>query len=201
MGTDESTDDQILYRIQSGDTSAWGEAFRAYKPMMTRIAGGSLSVRGGEALMGFTPDDVVMECFRKLIGKDLQHVISLRSYLASATKNTAIDMVRARATERRYADVIEVERLVASTEEKALLALQGERIRQRLDVLTPQQRVALVERVMKGRPAVDVGADLGVSGAAVAGLVRRALSRIRPLVAADMADDDGVYEEEEGERV
>jgi RNA polymerase sigma factor (sigma-70 family) len=169
--------------------------------MMTRIAGGSLSVRGGEALMGFTPDDVVMECFRKLIGKDLQHVISLRSYLASATKNTAIDMVRARATERRYADVIEVERLVASTEEKALLALQGERIRQRLDVLTPQQRVALVERVMKGRPAVDVGADLGVSGAAVAGLVRRALSRIRPLVAADMADDDGVYEEEEGERV
>jgi RNA polymerase sigma factor (sigma-70 family) len=193
------SDEELLARLRAGDTDAWGEVYSAYRVMLHRVARRTLDVREGGTLLGLGPEDVVLECFTEVMERGVGEVRrTLRAYLRRAVYNKAVDVVRAKVRQRRYEGAIVQSGVEESAEERATLALRGEEIREHLGILTEQQRRALTERVMRNRSATEVAKEMGISDSAVAGLVRRAMKHIAPLLSEHVEPTNEVTEEEGG---
>jgi RNA polymerase sigma factor (sigma-70 family) len=76
----------------------------------------------------------------------------------------------------------------ADVERVALARLRLECAQRELSALPPRERHALVERVMKGRPAKEVAGELQVSPQRVSQLVNQAIGRLR--ARCDPTEDD-----------
>jgi len=163
-----------------------------------RVARRTLDVRGGRAVLGVDADDVIAEAFVAVMKKGVSRVISLRAYLCQVVRNKAVDAVRARLRERHLEGADVDSPVVENAEERAVLALRNEEIRAHLGILTEQQRRAVTERVLRGRPTNEVARELGVSGPRIAALVRQAMQKIKALMVDDQAAVRRIDEEEGG---
>lgn len=181
------TDAELLARLQAGDDSAWGQIYEAHRAILWRIAQRILDIGGDGSLRGLGSEDVVLETITEIMEKGVAGVTNLRSFLVRSVRNRAIDMIRTDRTANRKAPLL-IEDEVASAEERALLAVLAEKVREYMEVLTPQEFTALTERVVKGRKAVEVGRDMGISGTRVSQLVKSGCDRLRPLVAGELDD-------------
>jgi RNA polymerase sigma factor (sigma-70 family) len=181
------TDAELLARLQAGDDSAWGQIYEVHREGLWRTARRVLRVGVDGSLRGLSPDDVVLDTMTEIMKKGVTSVTNLRSFLVRSVRNRAIDMIRADSTANRKAPLL-IEDDVASAEERALLAVLGEKVRECMEVLTPQEYTALTERVIKGRKAVEVARDMGISGTRVSQLVKAGCDRLRPLIAGELDD-------------
>jgi RNA polymerase sigma factor (sigma-70 family) len=181
------TDAELLARLRAGDESAWGEVYEAHREILWRIARRVLRIGADGSLRGLSPEDVVLETMTGIMEKGVDGVTNLRAFLRTSVQFTAVDMIRADCTANRKAMLL-LEDDVASAEEQALVAVLAEKVRECMELLTPQEHTAITERVLKGRKAVDVAGDMGISDTRVSQLVKAGSDRLRPLVARELDD-------------
>lgn len=182
------TDAELLARLQAGDDSAWGEVYEAHRVVLWRIARRVLDIGVDGSLRGLGPEDVVLETMTDIMEKGVDGVTNLRAFLRSSVQFTAIDMIRADRTANRKAPML-LEEDVASAEERAFVAVLAEKVRECMEVLTPQEYTALTERVLKGRKAVEVAREMGISDTRVSQLVKAGCDRLRPMIARELDDN------------
>jgi RNA polymerase sigma factor (sigma-70 family) len=171
----EPSDAELVSRIRLGDLSAWDVVTDRYGSDMQSAA---LRKLGGNRSAA---EDAAQEAFRKLLEKTLPSVSNLRAYVITVTINTAIDMARKGDHEVPQQDFPEGAD-PQDVEEEVQRALLAARVREHMQLLGVKERIALQERVLKSRSAVDVGRQLEVTGQRVSQLVTSALEKLRPLV-------------------
>jgi len=196
MGT---ADEELLSRIRAGDSDAWADAFKEYHRLTRRVVTAAM---GGAArsVFGRSADDVETIVWQEAMRNGVPDGVSLRAHLLQLCRSRAIDALRrGRAhpeEELPSSDEEDTEKVRpgdieiyngGSVEEEVAQGDLAERISAHLGVLTDGQRYAVVERVMKQRPAKDVAAELNVSPPRVAQLVTQAYKRLRPALDADEA--------------
>jgi RNA polymerase sigma factor (sigma-70 family) len=148
----------------------------------------ALAAIGGRAnneILGKSADDIVGDLIAEFMvkGTDLSQKSNLRGYLTSAVRNRVRDLHRRSRFEGPealepddVAGLVDIEDAV-DREELAGQATAA------LDQLPERERYAVVERVMKRRPAQEVGPELGVTSQRVSQLVNAGLGRLRRLPA------------------
>ncbi|MHB1413753.1 MAG: sigma-70 family RNA polymerase sigma factor, partial [Chloroflexota bacterium] len=143
---------------------------------------------------GVSAYDVVSEVMASLQEDGIPpDVRNLRAYLATATGNKAIDVIRRNTVERQVGGkVVRQPRYESLPDGEAAVMLESERdaeavvveiamreaVLANLSLLTPNERFVLVERVFRRRPAREVAEELGVSPQRISQLARAASKRI-----------------------
>jgi RNA polymerase sigma factor (sigma-70 family) len=172
------SDDVLLAGVRAG-TPDWGRIYLAHREAMYHAAAWALE---GRAHAGVSASDVVqkviMEVQRLGLPTDAR---DLEALLVRRTLQRAYDEIR-RA--RRH-PTIPLEDTLDRVDEQAdverivLARLRLECAQRELPALPPRERHALVERVMKGRPANEVAGELQVTPQRVSQLVNQAIGRLR----------------------
>jgi len=157
----------------------WAEVWFEQKDAMLAAAN---SVLHGSSALGMDAMDVASTVMEEMIRKGPPPPdVPLRPLLVVAAKRRAIDAIRRKTTrfEDRRADPEDRSENEDTLEEgvedddlavRAIVAVGN---------LPPRERYAIVERVMKERPAAEVGPELGVTPQRVSQLVNSGLDRIR----------------------
>lgn len=120
---------------------------------------------------------------------------SVGAWLAGIARHAVADWWRGRGREEPRADAAERADVAETTgddpEGAALRAEGADELRRHLGLLTAREREAVALRFGAGLHSEEVGAALGVSGAAARMLVYRAVGRLRSAIAAEevMIDD------------
>ena len=147
----------------------------------------ALAAIGGpdKEILGKSADDIVGDLVAEFMvnGADLSQKRNLRGYLAAAVRNRVRDLHRRSRFERPEAhdpdDVVEYDDIEDAVDREELAS----QATAALDQLPERERYAIVERVMKCRPAQEVGPELGVMPQRVSQLVNAGLGRLRKLPA------------------
>lgn len=160
----------------------WAAAYGEYGRAMRATAAAALGGRYKE-ILGKSADDIVGDVIAELMVKDLSHVTNLRNYLISAVRNRVRDLQRRSEYERPEAIDFDAKVGVEDIEEPVDTAALAQQAVAGLDELPERERYAIIERVMKCRPANEVGPELGVQPQRVSQLVNAGLGRLRGLPA------------------
>jgi RNA polymerase sigma factor (sigma-70 family) len=147
----------------------------------------ALAAIGGpdKEILGKSADDIVGDLIAEFMvnGTDLSQKSNLRGYLTAAVRNRVRDLHRRSKFERPEAldadDVVGHEDIEDAVDREELAS----QATAALDQLPERERYAIVERVMKCRPAQEVGPELGVTPQRVSQLVNAGLGRLRKLPA------------------
>ncbi|MHB1004095.1 MAG: RNA polymerase sigma factor [Chloroflexota bacterium] len=194
-------DEALLAGVRSGRPD-WQAIYLAYRRLMLGVAAKVLGrdqpcpAEGGLSRLhgGVSASDVVSEVVASLQEDGIPPAVrNLRAYLATATANKAIDVIRRNTVERqvegkvvhqpRYESLPDGEAGVMPEREldtEAVVAeiAMREAVLANLSLLTPNERFVLGERVFKRRPAREVAEELGVSPQRISQLARAASKRI-----------------------
>jgi RNA polymerase sigma factor (sigma-70 family) len=173
------SDDVLLEGVRAG-TPDWGRIYLAHREAMYHAAAWALE---GRAHAGVSAGDVVHKVVIELQRLGLPaDTRDLRAVLVRRTLQRAYDEVRrARRHPTISLEDADVERIV-------LARLHLECAQRELPGLPPRERHAVVERVMKGRPANEVAGDLQVTPQRVSQLVNQAIRKLR--AKCDPTEDD-----------
>lgn len=164
----------------SATTAAWAEIYSEHGRAMRVVAIAALGGKDKE-ILGKSGDDVVGDLIAELMtkGEDLSTKTNLRGYLNAAVRNRVRDLHRRSKFEHpddiEPADAISDEDIEAEVDR---LELGGQAVAA-LEDLPERERYAIVENVMKGRQAKDVGPELDVKPQRVSQLVNAGLGRLR----------------------
>ena len=169
---------------ERADIPSWAELFEQHAAAMrvsvSAIIQGNAD-QGDPTTAGTSADDVVSDVFRELIDKgDSLPAGSERSFLCRRARDRAIDRIRATSIRRRHelagrAD----ERTDLGTEETVIDQFDAAAIIDALDRLPDRERSVVEERVLLGRPAKDVAAELGVAPQYISQIVKATCDKIR----------------------
>jgi RNA polymerase sigma factor (sigma-70 family) len=151
------------------------------------IRAAALAAIGGpdKEILGKSADDIVGDLIVEFMvnGTDLSQKSDLRGYLTAAVRNRVRDLHRRSKFERPEAldpdDVVGHEDIEDAVDRDELAS----QATAALDQLPERERYAIVERVMKCRPAQEVGPELDVRPQRVSQLVNAGLGRLRKLPA------------------
>jgi RNA polymerase sigma factor (sigma-70 family) len=136
-------------------------------------------------VLGKTADEVVGDVIEELMtkGTDLSQVGNVRGYLNAAVRNRVRDLHR----RSKFEAPVDLDFDIIVGAEDIEAEVDREELRQQamtgLDQLPERERYALVERIMKCRPAQDVAAEIGVKPQQVSQLYNAALQKLRQLPA------------------
>lgn len=192
----ETTDEELLARIRAGEPDTWATAYKQYRELTHRVTANAM--RGeSRSVLGRSADDVEIAVWQEAMRLGVPEGVSLRAHLIKLCKSRAVDALR-RGTARPEDELPESDDEKVrpgdadtyngvSVEELVVRADLADRISAHLDLLTDGQRYAVIERVMKQRPAKDVAVDLDVAPPRIAQLVTQAFKKLRPALAADEA--------------
>jgi RNA polymerase sigma factor (sigma-70 family) len=173
-------------RVSSVPTSI-GDWAMIYAEHGTAMRAAALAAIGGpdKEILGKSADDVVGDVIAEVMvnGTDLTQNTNPRGYLTAAVRNRVRDLHRRSEFERPETldsdDVVGCEDIEAAVDCKELAG----QAKASLDQVRERERYAIVERVMKCRPAKEVGRELGVTSQRVPQLVNAGLGRLRKLPA------------------
>jgi RNA polymerase sigma factor (sigma-70 family) len=176
----------VLDAARAGEAWAWTRLYEALSPAVA----GYLRVQGARDVDDLT-SEVWLGVFRAIArfeGDEAQ----FRSWVFVIAHNRLVD--ERRRTGRRPQDLVEsndLERLAPVTEDStansALLA--RERVEALCEQLSPDQRDAVLLRVVADLPNAEIAAALGKNEGAVRVLLHRGLGRLRELLAEEQDDD------------
>lgn len=179
-----SDDEPIVARLRAGDAVAFDEVVRANFPLLSRVATRLTgSIADGE--------EVAQEVlFRIWMRRETLRVSStLTVYLLSAVRNRALNVVRDREVAERhqlhFGETADHE-LTTSPETNMLDLERRRRVARALAALAPRHRLAVELRYGARASFLEVGATLGISGAAAEQLVRRAVVALRRLLGEEL---------------
>lgn len=141
------------------DETALGAAYAAHAGALLAFAGRLLGDHqlAEEAVQEtFVRAWLACSRFDPLVG-------SLRSWLFTIARNVVVDLARARAARPSIpADAALLELLAAPEEDDLDHGLRALEVDEALSQLSPEHREALVETYLKGRPARELAAELGI---------------------------------------
>ena len=182
------SDDVLLAGVRAG-TPDWGGIYLAHRKAMYHAA---VWVLEGRALAGVSAGDVVQKVVIELQRLGLSaDTRDLGALLVRRTIQRAYDELRRaqrHPTIPLEEDAHDLADEQADVERIVLARLRLECAQRELPGLPPRERHALVERVMKARPATEVAGELQVSPQRVAQLVNQAIGRLR--AKCDPTEDD-----------
>lgn len=174
----------------------WADIYAEHGQSMRTAARAAIGVNRNasvQEILGKSADDVVGDVIEELMtkGTDLGQIHNLHGYLNAAVRNRVRDLHRRSKFESP--DDLDPDIIVGDRDIEA--EIDREELRQQakaaLSELPGRERYALVERIMKRRPAQDVAAELGVKPQQVSQLYNAALKRLRRLPEfADLLSDD-----------
>jgi RNA polymerase sigma factor (sigma-70 family) len=168
--------DSILAATRAGAEWAWTRIYDDLAPVLL----GYLRGRGAAE-----PEDLLGEVFLRVV-RDLATFEGderdFRSWVFTIAHHRLIDDVRRRG--RRPLRPMAPEDLgealgVGDTEQDALARLGGDRVRELISTLSPDQQDALLLRVVADLSVEEIGRAIGKRPGAVKALQRRALARLR----------------------
>jgi RNA polymerase sigma factor (sigma-70 family) len=182
------SDDVLLAGVRAG-TPDWGRIYLAYREAMFHAAGWVLE---GQAHAGVSAGDVVQKVVIELQRLGLPaDTRDLGALLIRRTIQRACDELRRAQRhptiplEEQVHDLADEQ---ADVERIVLARLRLACAQRELPGLPPRERHALVERVMKGRPANEVAGELQVTPQRVSQLVNQAIRKLR--AKCDPTEDD-----------
>lgn len=175
--------ERVAAILRGGDLAAWApiyaENVEAMKSKARQMMGGDHAAA----------EQAVHDAFGKLMKSGLpSNMRSIRAYLLVATESASIDAIRKTGREVPNSEAVETElsQVPGSDDvEDTVLRLMrkdaiAEALNDALHLLSEKERYVIEERVKKGRAAVEVGAEIEVSGSRVNQLVIAALEKLRP---------------------
>ena len=166
--------DPILAAIQAGDRTAWGRAFAEHRERMYAAAFRVLRDQHDSL-------DAVQNAFSSVMTSapdKLATVDSLGPYLAGVARNKAIDLIR-KNHRIQATDPDEMSDLTSGgldVEELAGDRLALETAADVLSVMPEDARYAYKQRVLMGRKAKEVAAELGCTPQYIPQLIKKALT-------------------------
>lgn len=165
----------VLPRLRAGDDDAFAAMHDLLAPMLGSLALGV--VRDAE-----TAADVVQDAFVAFVvalpGLEMASPRAVRAWLATTTRNRALDVLRSAERSRR-ADVEVGGVELADEPGHDPVAITDPEMAAALEALPEDQRSALLLTHVAGLSAGEAGAALGRSRTAVYGLVRRGQRALR----------------------
>jgi RNA polymerase sigma-70 factor (ECF subfamily) len=176
---DRAADAALLAAVAGGDPRALGDLYDRHAKLAFVLA---LRLVGDRR----AAEDVVHDAFLAIwrgaatFRTDRGNV---RSWLVAIVRNTAIDHLRARQRIVGGDDALDGAARARSGQadvgDLAAAAIDGERVRQALATLTPEQRQAVGLAFLSGLSHAEIARQLGVPLGTVKGRVRLGLARLR----------------------
>ncbi len=166
----------VLTAARAGGEWAWARIYDDLAPVVL----GYLRTRGATE-----PEDLLGEVFLRIV-QDLARFDGnerqFRSWVFTIAHDRLVDDLRQRG--RRRLSPVAPEELgealgVGDAEENALVRLEGERVRELISTLSPDQQDALLLRVVADLSVEQIARAIGKRPGAVKALQRRALARLR----------------------
>ncbi len=179
MADDPSLETQLIRCAAAGNTGAFSQLVRKYRPQVVRTAYGIV----GSAMEA---DDVAQEAFIKAWSNlpDFRQQSGFSTWLYRITVNAAIDAVRRRRPEAPLADALPGERV--APEEEALRRERQRDVRGAIQELPPAARAALVLREYEQLTYREIAAVLDIP----IGTVMSRLSYARQLLRERLTTHD-----------
>ncbi len=181
----------LVARLVAGDESALGEITQRYGALVYGLARRvTLSV----ALAEDVAQDVFVELWRRPDRFDPQRG-SLRTFLALQAQRRAVDAVRTATRrsgrEQRHHDLaspLEVARASdIGPDDVAERRHLEEQVREAVNQLPSEQRIVIELAYYGGRSQREVASELGIPEGTAKSRMRLALSKLKPLLDAQMA--------------
>jgi RNA polymerase sigma factor (sigma-70 family) len=176
----ESLSDAVLVAsLRSGDAAVATEFVRRFQG---RVYGLALAITRDPSQAEDVAQESLLRAW-KAAGKYDPARAAVTTWLLTITRNTAIDVVRARRTTPVAPEILEEvlsgTSLVADTAETAVRRLDSQRALRRLSSLHPNQARAVVLAVLGGCTAAEVGELEGIPLGTAKTRIRLGLMRLR----------------------
>lgn len=195
----DELDQQRLYAIARGDTTAFTELFQAYAVALVNAA---YRIVRDSAVAEDLVQDVYLSVWRA--GPSLRVMGSVRGYLYGAVRNSALKWLRHQGVEQRWlrqSTELTVESNTSSRHHASvplasapLVTAQFDakeldaRVRAAIDQLPPQAREIFLLRWSEQMTYAEIAAALGLAVKTVENHIGRALKVLRRLLEADRSD-------------
>jgi RNA polymerase sigma-70 factor (ECF subfamily) len=166
----ENSEANLVAAARKGDAESFSRLCEQHYPALVAIAYSQLADR---ALAEDAAQEALLVAYRD-IGK-LQETGRFLPWLAAICRNIAVDMVKARARERRIGTRDSSFAVVTGHHEQDTVAI----VREIIARLDPDARGIILLRYYNGMTYGQIAALLGVSEEAVNGQLRRARHTIR----------------------
>lgn len=176
--TPGEADDRLLLQLsRAGDTDAFAELFRRYRPFAVRVAARTSS--------RVDPDDASAEAFARVwhslrAGGGPERTFT--PYLAAAVRNVILNWSRRQETPIEPAtlsEVIEDTGGGAAVEDTAIAISEASMVVRAFGTLPERWRTALWATEVEGRPVAELAEELRLSGNAASALCLRAREGLR----------------------
>jgi RNA polymerase sigma factor (sigma-70 family) len=183
-----SDEAELVRRVRAGESSAFTEVVRRYRPRLLAFARRLLAGRSHAA------EDVVQEALMRAhhaLRRDMREV-QLAPWLFVLTRNCCLDELSRLHSGPLMLDERERERMLVDRRSPEVIAEGRAGLREMLDgiaTLPTEQRHALVRREVDGASYLQVADELGISTQATRALVhraRRSLVAYRAAAAGDV---------------
>lgn len=190
MNSSDEHRDSLLNAAKHGDDEALGELIDGFRPGLRAEAGRSIA---GGVQGRVSPSDIVqntwLSAFRRFPDFD-GDLAGFRAWLRKIHEANIKDAIRDQHAARRdvareqsgTAALPAAQARITSPSQKAMRREQNEELLAAIAQLPPAQREAVRLRYFEQLPVADITSRLGRSETAVAGLLKRGISRLRLLM-------------------
>ena len=177
---EQSLDLQCLERVRSGDSRALGELYDRYTPLLYPMV---LRILRSSAEAEDALQDAWLQVWRRSASYDPKRG-TVVAWLLTVARTRALDRYRSVASRGRAESKVDPEPSTVPAEPSASAARVelGERVRQVLARLQPQQRQVLEIAYFEGLSQSEIAARLNAPLGTVKSWTRQGLMRLRELL-------------------
>ena len=170
------TDDELMCRVQQGDTDAFGQLYDRHARHARRIA---MATCGGPA----AAEDAVQAAFISIWTARTSYRPRLggfTSWAMTIVRNRAIDLARRSARERRLSDAAQLERQMPSADPAADVIARDDarRLRARLACLPATQREVIALAFFGNLTYAEIAEHLSLPPGTVKGRARLGMQKL-----------------------
>jgi RNA polymerase sigma-70 factor (ECF subfamily) len=178
--TDQQRDLECLKDVQAGESTALAELYDRYTPLLYAVAQRILrSPADAEDAL----QEAWVQVWKRASTYDARRG-TVAAWLLTVTRTRALDRYRSRASRGRAESSVDPEPASPPVEPSASAAQGeiGDRVREALGALAPQQRQVLEIAYFEGLSQSEIAARLSAPLGTVKSWTRQALTRLRELL-------------------